>query len=96
MDWCRLGSKKHKIVPLTYDFLLTFSLSSRIFILCHQAVPGMSSVACLVAHCSIGNHMNCRWPGDLFRCGLSSLGNNKDSFNTRFSGFEILHKFSSF
>lgn len=96
MDWCRLGSKKHKIVPLTYDFLLTFSLSSRIFILCHQAVPGMSSVACLVAHCSIGNHMNCRWPGDLFRCGLSSLSNNKDSFNTRFSGFEISHKFSSF
>lgn len=80
MDWCSLGSKEHKIVPLTYDFLLTFSLSSHIFILCHQTVPGMSSVACLVTRWNIGNHMNCRWSDNLFRCSLSSLSSNKDSF----------------
>lgn len=80
MDWCRLGSKEHKIVPLTYDFLLTFSLSSHILILCHQTIPGTSSVAHLIARWNIGNCMNCRWLDNLFRHGLSSLGNREDSF----------------
>lgn len=80
MDWCRLGSKEHKTVPLTYDFLLTFSLFSHIFILCHQTIPGMSSLACLIAPQNIGNRMNCRWLGNLFSCGLSSWGNRKDSY----------------
>lgn len=92
MVWCRLGSKEHKIVPLTYDFLLTFSLSSHIFILCHQSVPGMSSVACLIALWNIGNGMNCRWLNNLFRCGLSSLGRLQAHVE---SGWEILYKFSS-
>lgn len=92
MAWCRLGSKEHKIVPLTYDFLLTFSLSSHIFILCHQSVPGMSSVACLIALWNIGNGMNCRWLNNLFRCGLSSLGRLQVHVER---GWEILYKFSS-
>lgn len=92
MVWCRLGSKEHKIVPLTYDFLLTFSLSSHIFILCHQSVPGMSSAACLIALWNIGNGMNCRWLNNLFRCGLSSLGRLQAHVE---SGWGILYKFPS-
>lgn len=92
MVWCRLGSKEHKIVPLTYDFLLTFSLSSHIFILCHQSVPGMSSAACLIALWNIGNGMNCRWLNNLFRCGLSSLGRLQAHVE---GGWEILYKFPS-
>lgn len=92
MVWCRLGSKEHKIVPLTYDFLLTFSLSSHIFILCHQSVPGMSSAACLIVLWNRANGMNCRWLNNLFRCGLSSLGRLQAHVE---SGWEILYKFSS-
>lgn len=92
MVWCRLGSKEHKIVPLTYDFLLTFSLSSHIFILCHQSVPGMSSAACLIALWNTAKGMNCRWLNNLFRCGLSSLGRLQAHVE---SGWEILYEFPS-